>query len=125
MNNSAIILSLLFLMHCGESLRCYTCLFPTIAPLGCIKFPVSCPPYERCLITSATGRKGDFQFVLHDRSCSISSFCDTTGHRSILGINVTFHNTCCDTDLCNGGTTEKATLATTLLPPILLHLFHS
>uniref|UniRef100_A0A803JPJ9 UPAR/Ly6 domain-containing protein n=1 Tax=Xenopus tropicalis TaxID=8364 RepID=A0A803JPJ9_XENTR len=120
MNTSTIFLSLMLLMQSGNSLKCYTCLFPTISPLECLKFPVSCPPSERCLTSTATGRKGDFQFVLHERSCAISSLCDTSGQRSTLGINVTFHNTCCDTDLCNAGTAEKSTLGSILISSLLL-----
>ncbi|XP_041429851.1 prostate stem cell antigen-like [Xenopus laevis] len=125
MTTSTIFLSLMLLLQSGDSLKCYTCLFPTISPLECLKFPVSCPPSERCLTSTASGRKGDFQFVLRERGCAINSLCDTSGQRSTLGINVTFHNTCCDTDLCNAATAGKLTLGSVLLSSLLLFiLFH-
>ncbi|XP_053545163.1 CD59 glycoprotein-like [Bombina bombina] len=122
MNNIVVCVTLILLISNGESLRCYTCLFPTIAPLECIKFPVTCPPSEQCLISTATGKKGNFQFILRERSCAISSVCGTSGEKSTLGVNVTFHNTCCKTDLCNSGTAGKASLAILLLPSLVFLL---
>ncbi|CAH2314351.1 Hypothetical predicted protein [Pelobates cultripes] len=88
--------------------------------MECIKFPVTCPPSERCLISTATGRRGEFQFVLRERSCTVASLCGTSGQKNTLGINVTFHNACCDTDLCNSASAGKATLAMVLIPPLFL-----
>ncbi|KAM4609538.1 uncharacterized protein O3C94_022768 isoform 1-T1 [Discoglossus pictus] len=122
MRSSAVIALIILLLHSGESLKCYTCLFPTIAPMDCVKFPVTCPPSQSCLISTATGRKGNFQFVLHERSCAITSLCGTSGERTTLGINVTFQNTCCNTDLCNSGIAARATVGMSLLPPLLLLL---
>ncbi|XP_053329078.1 CD59 glycoprotein-like [Spea bombifrons] len=122
MNPITVIASLMLLIQSGEALRCYTCLFPTIAPMECIKFPVTCPPSEKCLISTATGKRGNFQFVLKERSCTVSSLCGTSGEKNTLGINVTFHNTCCETDLCNSGTSGKATMIIAVLPLLLLLL---
>ncbi|XP_066437715.1 ly6/PLAUR domain-containing protein 2-like [Eleutherodactylus coqui] len=114
--------TLLFLIQCGDGLRCYTCLFPTISPMDCIKFPVKCPPNERCLFSTATGKTKNFPFTLHEMSCAVSSLCGISGEKSTLGVNVTYHNTCCDTDLCNSGVASKWSLSITLLPPLLLLL---
>ncbi|KAM4696555.1 uncharacterized protein WCC33_015300 [Rhinophrynus dorsalis] len=124
MNSLIILTSLLLLIQSGDALKCYTCLFPSIAPMDCLKFPVTCPPSERCLTSTATGRRGNFQFVIHERGCSITSLCGTSGQRNTLGINVTFHNTCCDIDLCNSGSIKRGTLGIALAPVLLL-LFQS
>ncbi|KAJ1134347.1 hypothetical protein NDU88_000799 [Pleurodeles waltl] len=96
---TALVLSL----PAGDGLRCYTCLFPTVSPLKCLKFEVTCPTAERCSVTTATGHRGDFQFVLTDRSCSAANLCSKTGMKTALGINFTYHTACCDVDLCNAG----------------------
>lgn len=41
-------------------LFCYTCVFPTISPLDCIRFPLKCPPGQLCLSSRAVGEKGEF-----------------------------------------------------------------
>lgn len=43
----------------GSPLRCYTCLFPTISPLDCLKFATPCGPSQKCLTSVAKGHKGD------------------------------------------------------------------
>ncbi|XP_069491254.1 lymphocyte antigen 6 complex locus protein G6c [Ambystoma mexicanum] len=110
-----LLAALLLSLPAGDGLRCYTCLFPTVSPLECLKFELTCPPSERCSATVATGYRGDFQFVLHDRSCSVANLCDKSGMRSVLGINFTYHTTCCDTDLCNAGTRSGGGLGGLLL----------
>ncbi|XP_040298771.1 lymphocyte antigen 6 complex locus protein G6c [Bufo bufo] len=111
--------TLVFLIQYGDCLRCYTCLFPTLSPIDCIKFPVRCPPNQRCLYSTATGKTKNFPFILHEMSCAVNSLCGISGEKSTLGINVTYHNTCCDTDLCNSAAKSSLSIAL-LLPPLLL-----
>ncbi|XP_068106491.1 ly6/PLAUR domain-containing protein 2-like [Hyperolius riggenbachi] len=120
MKTLTVAVVLLLLIHCGGSLKCYTCLFPTLSPMDCIKFPVNCAPKERCLSSTATGKTKHFPFVLHEMSCAVSSLCGISGQKNTLGINVTYQNTCCDTDLCNAATATAATASFALLP-LLLH----
>lgn len=40
-------------------LFCYTCVFPAISPLDCIRFPLRCPPGQVCLSSRAVGEKGE------------------------------------------------------------------
>ncbi|KAM9326660.1 lymphocyte antigen 6 complex locus protein G6c [Gastrophryne carolinensis] len=118
----SVVALLLLLIHGGGSLKCYTCLFPTLSPMDCIKFPVKCPPNERCLYSTATGKTKNFPFVLHEMSCAVNSLCGISGQKNTLGVNVTYQNTCCDTDLCNSGTALTATTAAAFsLLPLLLH----
>ncbi|MGH0143130.1 UNVERIFIED_CONTAM: hypothetical protein FKN15_053223 [Acipenser sinensis] len=44
---------------------------------------------------------GGLQLVLYEKSCVLPSLCGLTGEKIAMGINFTFTNTCCDTDLCN------------------------
>lgn len=39
-------------------LFCYTCVFPAISPLDCIRYPMKCPPGQLCLSSRAVGQKG-------------------------------------------------------------------
>ncbi|XP_072285824.1 lymphocyte antigen 6 complex locus protein G6c [Pyxicephalus adspersus] len=117
-----VAVTLLLLIHGGGSLRCYTCLFPTLSPMDCIKFPVKCLPGERCLFSTASGKTKNFPFILHEMSCAPSTLCGISGQKNTLGVNVTYSNTCCDTDLCNAGTTVTTTLSFALLPPLLHQL---
>lgn len=64
----------------------------------------------------------NFPFVLHEMSCAPNSLCGISGQKNTLGINVTYENTCCDTDLCNAGTAITTTLSFALLPPLLHQL---
>uniref|UniRef100_A0A8C5G3M2 Ly6 domain containing, pigment cell n=1 Tax=Gouania willdenowi TaxID=441366 RepID=A0A8C5G3M2_GOUWI len=89
-------------------LFCYTCVFPTISPLDCIKFPLKCPSGQLCLSSRAVGEKGDFRVVLYEKSCVLPSMCGVTGVKYTMGLNFTFTNTCCDTHLCNGAVTPAA-----------------
>lgn len=50
---------------------------------------------------------GDFQVVLYEKSCVLSAMCGVTGEKYTMGLNFTFTNECCDTNLCN-----KAPIAT-------------
>ncbi|KAM3912446.1 lymphocyte antigen 6 complex locus protein G6c [Leptodactylus fuscus] len=122
MKTLTVATTLVFLLQYGDALRCYTCLFPTLSPMDCIKFPVQCPPKERCLYSTATGKTKSFPFILHEMSCAVNSLCGISGEKSTLGINVTYHNTCCDTDLCNSAVASKLSLSLALIPLLLLFL---
>ncbi|XP_055019334.1 protein Bouncer-like [Boleophthalmus pectinirostris] len=89
-------------------LFCYTCVFPVVSPGECIRFPVKCPVEQLCLSSRAVGRRGDFQVEVTERSCVAASMCGQTGHKHALGLNFTFYNTCCDTNLCNSAPTSSA-----------------
>ncbi|XP_064206771.1 protein Bouncer-like [Anguilla rostrata] len=94
----------LCLLPFAVPLYCFTCVFPTISPLDCIKFPQKCPPGQHCLSSTAVGNRGGFRVVLFEKSCVISSLCGITGEKYAMGINFTFTNECCNTNLCNGAT---------------------
>ncbi|XP_016329933.1 lymphocyte antigen 6I-like [Sinocyclocheilus anshuiensis] len=97
--------SLLILIGCLPlavlSLRCYTCMFPAISPLDCLKFPQECPVGQRCIASTAVGVKGSMSIVLYERSCALPLQCDLSGQKHAAGINFNYTNECCDTDLCN------------------------
>ncbi|XP_029587170.1 prostate stem cell antigen [Salmo trutta] len=103
-------LFLLFL--CGLPLAaplcCYTCVFPAISPMDCLKFPQECPAGQRCLASTAVGTRGSLRLVLYEKSCAIPSQCDLSGEKHTAGLNFTYHNNCCDTDLCNGAIAHAA-----------------
>ncbi|XP_066579735.1 sperm acrosome membrane-associated protein 4-like [Amia ocellicauda] len=96
-----LLLTLSLLYSGGQCLRCYTCVFPAISPLDCIKFPQKCPPGQRCLSSKAIGTRGDFRVVFYEKSCVVAELCGATGEKQAMGLNFTFTNTCCDEDLCN------------------------
>ncbi|TFJ96211.1 BolA family transcriptional regulator [Platysternon megacephalum] len=87
----------------GEALRCYTCLFPTLAPLDCLKFVTPCAPTQRCLTSVARGRRGALELVVFEKSCGEAALCGARGTRWLLGANFTYSTACCSSDLCNGG----------------------
>ncbi|XP_060127137.1 protein Bouncer-like [Zootoca vivipara] len=91
----------LLLLPSGSALRCYTCLFPTISPLDCLKFPTPCGPSQRCLTSVIRGHRGALELVIYEKTCGDPSMCGAHGTRPILGTNFTFYSSCCDTDLCN------------------------
>ncbi|KAM9723707.1 sperm acrosome membrane-associated protein 4-like [Menidia menidia] len=95
------LLVLLVLLPAAAPLFCYTCVFPAISPLDCIRFPLRCPPGQLCLSSRAVGQKGDFRVVLYEKSCVLPALCGLTGEKSTLGLNFTFTNECCNTHLCN------------------------
>lgn len=45
-------------------LYCYTCVFPAVSPLDCLRFPQECPKGHRCLSSTATGKRGQFCMFL-------------------------------------------------------------
>uniref|UniRef100_A0AAY5L789 UPAR/Ly6 domain-containing protein n=2 Tax=Esox lucius TaxID=8010 RepID=A0AAY5L789_ESOLU len=90
------------------SLFCFTCVFPTISPLDCIKFPQKCPPGQLCLSSKAVGKSGAFSVTLYEKSCVLSSLCGLAGEKYSMGLNFTFTNECCATHLCNGAAALSA-----------------
>ncbi|KAM3614692.1 uncharacterized protein V6R79_018066 [Siganus canaliculatus] len=98
-------LLLLCLAPAVVPLFCYTCVFPAISPLDCIRYPMKCPPGQVCLSSRAVGEKGDFHVVLYEKSCILPSMCGVTGQKYTMGINFTFTNECCSTHLCNRAAT--------------------
>ncbi|KPP56769.1 hypothetical protein Z043_125580 [Scleropages formosus] len=116
-------------------LFCYTCVFPTISPLDCIKFPQKCPPGQVCLSSRAVASralaplipsKGDFRVVLYEKSCIVSALCGLTGEKYAMGLNFTFTNECCETNLCNAVVPSAAPWTSTTLSlvlPLLLTLW--
>ncbi|XP_039626093.1 sperm acrosome membrane-associated protein 4-like [Polypterus senegalus] len=88
----------------GEGLKCYRCIFPTISPIDCFKFPQQCPSGNRCLSSTAMGKRGSFHLVVYEKSCAAAQMCGKTGEKSAMGMNFTYTNTCCDFDLCNSAT---------------------
>ncbi|XP_077187375.1 uncharacterized protein LOC143834424 [Paroedura picta] len=91
------------LISSAAALQCYTCLFPTISPLDCLKFSTPCGPSQRCLTSVARGRRGALELVIQEKSCGDPSMCWAHGTRSMLGTNFTYSTSCCSTDLCNRG----------------------
>ncbi|KAK2844959.1 hypothetical protein Q5P01_011618 [Channa striata] len=81
------------------------CVFPAISPWDCISFPLKCPPGQLCVSSRAVGVKGDLRVVLCEKSCILPSMCGLTGENHAMGLNFTFTNECCNTNLCNGAAT--------------------
>ncbi|KAM6994919.1 uncharacterized protein LKV04_007223 [Tautogolabrus adspersus] len=113
-------LLLLCLLPAAVPLFCYTCVFPAISPLDCIRFPLKCPPEQVCLSSRAVGEKGDLRVVLYEKSCILPSLCGVTGEKYTMGLNFTFTNECCNTHLCNGAATLAAPFWTVTLIITLL-----
>ncbi|XP_076137432.1 sperm acrosome membrane-associated protein 4-like [Alosa pseudoharengus] len=101
MSRLLCLLILLSLFPVVVPLFCYTCVFPAISPLNCIRYPQKCPPGHQCLSSRAVGQRGDIKVVLYEKSCILSSLCGLTGEKYAMGLNFTFTNECCDTHLCN------------------------
>lgn len=63
---------------------------------------------------------GDFHVVLNDKSCILPSLCGITdGRYALLGLNVTFTNERCETNLCNGVAKPTAPYWTDMLITLL------
>ncbi|CDQ58060.1 unnamed protein product [Oncorhynchus mykiss] len=101
-------LLLLCLVPSVVPLFCFTCVFPAISPLDCIKFPQKCPPGQQCLSSKAVGKRGEFSVTLYEKSCVLSALCGLTGEKYAMGLNFTFTNECCSTHLCNGAAAPSA-----------------
>ncbi|XP_063054442.1 protein Bouncer-like [Engraulis encrasicolus] len=111
------LLPFLYLLPVVAPLFCYTCVFPAVSPLHCIRYPMKCPPGHQCLTSRAVGQRGDVSVVLYEKSCILSSLCGLSGEKYAMGLNFTFTNECCDTHLCNSApSTSRGSLwAATLL----------
>ncbi|XP_059827211.1 sperm acrosome membrane-associated protein 4-like [Hypanus sabinus] len=92
----------------GETLKCYTCIFPALTPSDCLKFPRMCMPTETCFTSKAVGTKGQQKLVLYEKGCVSTSLCGVCGTKTAMGIVFSYNNTCCDTDLCNAGVGARA-----------------
>ncbi|XP_068188453.1 prostate stem cell antigen-like [Antennarius striatus] len=101
MTRPELLTLLLCCLPLAACLRCYTCVFPAISPLDCLKFPQECPNGQRCLSSKATGRRGSLQVTMYEKSCAIPSQCDISGQKYASGLYFNYTNVCCDTDLCN------------------------
>ncbi|XP_069571188.1 sperm acrosome membrane-associated protein 4-like [Brachyistius frenatus] len=106
---SKVLLLILCSLPAVAALFCYTCVFPAVSPLACIRFPLRCPPGQRCLSSRAVGEKGDIRVILYEKSCVLPVLCGLTGHKFTAGLNFTFTNECCNTHLCNGAATASWT----------------
>lgn len=102
MSRSHVLVLLLCCLPLAAGLRCYTCLFPSISPLDCFKFPQECPAGQCCLFSEATARRGALTVSMYEKSCAIPSQCGVSGQKYASGLYFNYTNTCCDTDLCNG-----------------------
>ncbi|KAG5265064.1 hypothetical protein AALO_G00261040 [Alosa alosa] len=109
------------------SLRCYTCIFPSISPMDCLKYPQECPAGQRCLASTAVASQGSLRLVLYERSCAMPGQCGLSGEKHAAGLNFSYSNECCDTDLCNAATGTAASswtgLVLCLIALPLVHIF--
>ncbi|XP_047461372.1 prostate stem cell antigen-like [Mugil cephalus] len=126
MSRPQILVLLLCCLPLAAPLCCYTCFFPAISPMDCIKYRQECPAGQQCLSSVATGRRGALQITIYEKSCAINSQCGLSGQKYTTGIYFNYTNTCCNTDLCNGAVTVAALswrgVALCLLPAITLLL---
>ncbi|XP_056876756.1 sperm acrosome membrane-associated protein 4-like [Takifugu flavidus] len=102
MSHLQLVMLLLCSLPLAAPLQCYTCVFPAISPLDCFKFPQECPAGQRCLSSTATGRRGSLQVSMYEKSCAVPSQCGVSGQKYASGLYFNYTNVCCDTDLCNG-----------------------
>ncbi|XP_008329428.1 sperm acrosome membrane-associated protein 4-like [Cynoglossus semilaevis] len=120
-----LILFLGFLPMAG-CLHCYTCVFPAVSPLDCLRFPQECPKGQRCLSSTATGKRGALQLTMYEMSCAVPAQCGLSGQKYASGLYFNYTNVCCDTDLCNsaGSVTVLCwtSAALALLPSLALLL---
>uniref|UniRef100_A0A3Q2XM39 Snake toxin/toxin-like domain-containing protein n=1 Tax=Hippocampus comes TaxID=109280 RepID=A0A3Q2XM39_HIPCM len=89
-------------MFVRSCLTCYTCVFPAISPMDCLKFPERCADGHRCLSSVATAKRGALQITLYEKSCAVPSQCGVSGQKYTNGLYFNYTNVCCNTDLCNG-----------------------
>ncbi|KAL4604844.1 prostate stem cell antigen [Arapaima gigas] len=117
-----LLLILLGHLPAAAALQCFTCVFPAISPVDCLRFPQECPAGQRCLSSVAIGTRGTLRLVLYEKSCAFASQCGLSGEKSAAGLNFTYTNECCDTDLCNGAVAWAPPRRAGFLLPFLLPL---
>uniref|UniRef100_UPI0000F1FCF1 sperm acrosome membrane-associated protein 4-like precursor n=1 Tax=Danio rerio TaxID=7955 RepID=UPI0000F1FCF1 len=115
----------LYLLPSVVPLLCYTCVFPSISPLDCLKFPTKCSLGQVCLSSKAVARRGDLEIHFYEKSCALPALCGLTGEKFIQGLNFTFRSDCCDTLLCNHSTANSAFIWPSILLSLLFTLFYS
>ncbi|XP_023665595.1 protein Bouncer-like [Paramormyrops kingsleyae] len=105
---SHLLMLLLLLGHVPpvDPLSCYICMFPTITPADCL-FTQDCAKGQQCLSSMAIGTQGVFRVVLYEKGCAITSQCGLSGEKFASGLNFTYSNVCCETDLCNADSTSS------------------
>ncbi|XP_046874808.1 prostate stem cell antigen-like [Hypomesus transpacificus] len=108
MSRPQIFLLLLCCLPLAAALRCYTCVFPAISPLDCLKFPQECPAGQHCLASTAVGTRGALRVVLYEKSCAIPAQCGRSGEKETAGLHFNYTNECCDVDLCNAAARPAA-----------------
>ncbi|XP_078146687.1 uncharacterized protein LOC144542935 [Centroberyx gerrardi] len=126
MSCSQLLIVFLCCLPLAACLHCYTCVFPAISPLDCLKFPQECPAGQRCLSSTAVGTRGSLRLTLYEKSCAVASQCGLSGQKQAAGLSFNYSNICCDTDLCNGAGPAAALswrgAALCLLPALCLLL---
>ncbi|KAM4630919.1 prostate stem cell antigen-like [Polymixia lowei] len=108
MSHPQLLVVFLCCLPLAGCLRCYTCVFPAISPMDCLKFPQECPAGQRCLASTAVGTRGALHLTLYEKSCAIPNQCGLSGQKQAAGLSFNYTNVCCDTDLCNGATSATA-----------------
>ncbi|KAM9823799.1 prostate stem cell antigen-like [Neosynchiropus ocellatus] len=116
------LLILLCSLPVATSLYCYTCVFPAISPLDCLKFPQECPEGQQCLSSTATGRRGSLELTMYEKSCAVASQCGVSGQKYASGLYFNFTNICCQEDLCNTASALRWGGAVLCLLPTLTQL---
>uniref|UniRef100_A0A8D3BF15 UPAR/Ly6 domain-containing protein n=1 Tax=Scophthalmus maximus TaxID=52904 RepID=A0A8D3BF15_SCOMX len=95
------------------------CVFPAISPLDCLRFPQECSAGQRCLSSTATGRRGSLELTMYEKSCAVAAQCGLSGQKYASGLYFNYTNVCCDTDLCNGATSGAFRLFSLLVLNLL------
>lgn len=126
MPHSQLLTALLCCLPLAACLRCYTCVFPAISPIDCLKLPLECPAGQRCLSSVAMGKRGALQLSMYEKSCAVPTQCGRSGQKYASGVFFNYTNVCCDTDLCNDAVSVAALswgrVALCLLPALTLLL---
>lgn len=113
---------LLCCLPLATSLNCYTCVFPAISPLDCLKFSQKCPEGYHCLSSTATGRRGSLELTMYEKSCAATNLCGRSGQKYASGLYFNYTNVCCDTDLCNAATALRWGGGVLCLLPLIFQL---
>ncbi|XP_053719536.1 sperm acrosome membrane-associated protein 4-like [Synchiropus splendidus] len=116
------LLVLLCSLPLATSLYCYTCEFPAISPLDCLKLPLKCSEGQQCLSSTATARHGPLELTMYEKSCAVASQCGLSGQKFFSGVSFNYTNICCKKDLCNTATALRWGGALLCLLPTLSQL---